>query len=173
MKGQKSHSSLWVIFFAVTVTLGIGGNLSRQAMAETKTQRGLNFAVPEDWPVEESGGIVAPVPVQDYVLKKFAEIKTELEALRQDIGGANPQTAFTSTSTTIQSYAPEVTERLDALEAEVQALKAGAEVWKTFEARFEKIDAEQKSLQTQMDDWKTWQEDVERRLGHIEFKLDI
>jgi len=37
----------------------------------TKTRNGLNFQVPEDWPIEKRGGIVAPIPTEEYISIKF------------------------------------------------------------------------------------------------------
>ena len=39
-----------------------------------RTQKGLRFTVPEDWPIEKRGGGLAPIPVEEYVLKRFKEI---------------------------------------------------------------------------------------------------
>ncbi len=61
-----------------------GGVLSVSA-EEPKTKKGLRFNVPEDWPVEERGGGLAPVPVEEYVLKRFKQVQDGLDALRGDL----------------------------------------------------------------------------------------
>ena len=62
--------------------------------AESKTQTdesayvvesrgGLNFKVPEDWPLEKVGNAVGPVKIEEYLSKKFAEINNKLKTLEQ------------------------------------------------------------------------------------------
>jgi len=46
-----------------------------------KTQKGLKFTVPEDWPIEERGGVVAPVPVEEYVTTRLKSIESRLDTL--------------------------------------------------------------------------------------------
>jgi len=53
----------------------------------TKTQNGLNFQVPDDWPIEKRGGIVAPIPTEEYVLIKFKEVEEEFRAVKADLTG--------------------------------------------------------------------------------------
>lgn len=52
---------------------------------EPKTQKGLRFNVPDDWPVEKRGGGLAPVPVEEYVLKRFKQVQDDLDTLRNDL----------------------------------------------------------------------------------------
>lgn len=48
-----------------------------------KTKNGLQFEVPEDWPIEERNGTVGPIPIEEYLAKKFNEVSTKLRTLEQ------------------------------------------------------------------------------------------
>jgi prefoldin subunit 5 len=52
---------------------------------DVKAMKGLNFQVPEDWPIEKRGGIVAPIPTEEYVAKKFKSVAEELQALKDEL----------------------------------------------------------------------------------------
>lgn len=49
-----------------------------------KTEEGLHFKLPPDWPVEKRKGVVAPVPVEEYLSRKFAGMESRLRALEQE-----------------------------------------------------------------------------------------
>ena len=53
--------------------------------ASVKTEKGLRFAVPEDWPIEEHGGALAPISVEEYVARKFKAIETRLEIIESGL----------------------------------------------------------------------------------------
>lgn len=46
-----------------------------------KTWKGLRFTVPPDWPIEERNNVIAPIPIEEYLAKKFSEMENRLEAL--------------------------------------------------------------------------------------------
>jgi len=46
----------------------------------TKEIKGFKFKVPADWPVEERGGTVAPIPTEEYLSKKFSAVTARFEA---------------------------------------------------------------------------------------------
>ena len=48
-----------------------------------KTQKGLHFDVPEDWPVEERNGVVAPIPIEEYLARKFSALDKRLAVLEK------------------------------------------------------------------------------------------
>ena len=50
-----------------------------------KTENGLNFNVPDDWPIEKRGGILGPIPTEEYILIKFTEAEEELQAMKDDL----------------------------------------------------------------------------------------
>ena len=56
-----------------------------QKSLPVKTRSGLNFKVPEDWPVEERNGILAPIPTEEYLVKKFRDIGSQLGTIQQQL----------------------------------------------------------------------------------------
>lgn len=52
-----------------------------------KSQQNLNFQVPPDWPIERRGGIVAPIPVEEYLAMKFKALDSRLQAMEQKVNG--------------------------------------------------------------------------------------
>ena len=57
------------------------------SVIKTRTQEGLHFRVPEDWPIEKRGGVVGPIPLEEYVAKKLSAIEARLKSLEQQVGG--------------------------------------------------------------------------------------
>ena len=51
----------------------------------TKTSEKLNFKVPPDWPIEKRGGVMAPIPIEEYLARKFAGISTQLQTLQERV----------------------------------------------------------------------------------------
>lgn len=45
------------------------------------TKEGLHFRVPEDMPIEQKGGIQAPVPFDEYMYGKFKQIDARLKGI--------------------------------------------------------------------------------------------
>ncbi|MBI3324655.1 MAG: hypothetical protein HYZ92_05185 [Candidatus Omnitrophica bacterium] len=52
-----------------------------------KSEDGLRFKLPADWPVEKRNGILAPVPIEEYLSKKFSGVESRLQQLEQQING--------------------------------------------------------------------------------------
>jgi len=52
-----------------------------------KSKNGLNFNVPEDWPIEKRGGILSPIPTEEYILIKFTEVEEEFQVMKADLTG--------------------------------------------------------------------------------------
>jgi hypothetical protein len=60
---------------------------SGDAVTVRKTKEGLHFQLPPDWPVEKRGGVVAPIPIEEYLAKKFSALEARLQAMEQQLGG--------------------------------------------------------------------------------------
>ncbi|MBI4340942.1 MAG: hypothetical protein HY598_01525 [Candidatus Omnitrophica bacterium] len=50
-----------------------------------KKKDGLRFNVPPDWPVEERNGAVGPIPIEEYLGRKFSSLESRLRVLEQQI----------------------------------------------------------------------------------------
>ncbi len=50
-----------------------------------KTKENLHFELPPDWPVEKRGGLVAPIPIEEYLAKRFKMIDSRSAAMEQRV----------------------------------------------------------------------------------------
>ena len=69
----------WAVTFSA---IGQNGLIYAQ---NTKEVDGLHFQVPEDWPVEKRGGVLGPIPTEEYVSIKFKEIDKEFLAVKDEL----------------------------------------------------------------------------------------
>ena len=51
-----------------------------------KTEDGLRFRLPSDWPVEKRGAVVAPIPVEEYLSRNVSGFEARLRAIEQQLG---------------------------------------------------------------------------------------
>ena len=81
----------WMIGMLVGVAIASGAPCAESADEQNtnatvvKNEDGLRFKVPSDWPVEKRGSIVAPIPVEEYLSKKFSAVETRLRQLEQQM----------------------------------------------------------------------------------------
>ena len=64
---------------------GDEGSASTQSQTVIKKKDGLRFNVPSDWPVEERNGAVGPIPIEEYLAKKFASLESRLRVIEQQV----------------------------------------------------------------------------------------
>jgi len=64
------------------LTLIIGNNIYAQS---SKKNKGLNFQVPDDWPIEKRGGLLGPIPIDEYVVMKFNIANEEISAVKNEL----------------------------------------------------------------------------------------
>jgi hypothetical protein len=62
-----------------------GDSAERATVRKTREQ--LHFELPADWPVEKRGGIVAPIPVEEYLAMKFKALESRLQTIEQRLNG--------------------------------------------------------------------------------------
>lgn len=53
----------------------------------TKTLKGINFNLPADWPLEERGGALGPIPIEEYLIMKFEKTASHFKQLEDQIAG--------------------------------------------------------------------------------------
>ena len=58
-----------------------------QDVTVRKTKEGLHFQLPSDWPVETRNGITAPIPMEEYLAKKFSSLENRLQSIEQRFNG--------------------------------------------------------------------------------------
>ena len=54
-----------------------------------QTKSGLHFRVPADWPIEERNGVTAPIPIEEYVTRKFTALEARIRTLEQQVSGSD------------------------------------------------------------------------------------
>lgn len=52
-----------------------------------KTYEKLHFELPPDWPIEKRNGMVAPIPVEEYLAHKFKALDQRFQGLEQRVNG--------------------------------------------------------------------------------------
>jgi len=62
------------------------GSAAEPATVE-KTAERLRFKVPPDWPIEKRGGIMAPIPIEEYLGRKFKILDAAVQGLEQRVSG--------------------------------------------------------------------------------------
>lgn len=62
-------------------------NISKEPVTVKKTEEGLHFNVPADWPIEKRGGITAPIPIEEYLARKFKALESRLQTLEDRFNG--------------------------------------------------------------------------------------
>lgn len=60
-----------------------GEEAAKEPATVQKTEQRLHFQLPPDWPIERRGGITAPIPIEEYLARKFKAIEAQLQALDQ------------------------------------------------------------------------------------------
>ena len=63
------------------------GGKDQEPATVRKTQDQLHFQLPPDWPIERRGGIVGPIPVEEYLAQKFNALDARLQMIEREING--------------------------------------------------------------------------------------
>ena len=83
------------LFFALVLALcsaagGLGAAEPNSAEGTVrKTKGGLQFQVPADWPIEERNGMVGPIPIEEYLGRKFKAIDAQLQGIEQRLSSVD------------------------------------------------------------------------------------
>ena len=72
---------------APTISRAEDASKGSEPVTVRKNKEGLNFTLPPDWPIEKRGGITAPIPVEEYLGKKFSAVESRLKLLEQQYNG--------------------------------------------------------------------------------------
>ena len=84
----------------------------------TKTQKGLRFNVPEDWPIEERGGVVAPIPVEEYISIKFKDIYSQIDSIKQDLSQK-----FEEINLAIEDFKSDTNDEFNKVDSNIESTK--------------------------------------------------
>jgi len=70
------HHVVAIIFISTLILCGDSSAEQKDGKATVrKSKNNLNFQIPEDWPIEERGGLVAPIPAEEYLAMKFENLE--------------------------------------------------------------------------------------------------
>ena len=58
-----------------------------QDVTVDKTSERLHFKVPADWPIEKRGGVTAPIPIEEYLARKFKALEGSVQSMEQRVNG--------------------------------------------------------------------------------------
>lgn len=78
------NGSTWPVKTAAVIGLILIANGYAYAQGPREA-KGLRFSVPEDWPIEKRGGVVAPIPTEEYVTIKFKAVEEEFRAVKDEL----------------------------------------------------------------------------------------
>ena len=90
---QRRYPKLPALAFLVTAFMGAAPvwaetpSAKEPAATVRKTEEGLHFDVPPDWPIEKRGGVIGPIPIEEYLGRKFQALTSQLQALEQRFNG--------------------------------------------------------------------------------------
>ena len=58
-----------------------------QDVTVERTSERLHFKVPADWPIEKRGGVTAPIPIEEYLARKFKALEGSVQSMEQRVNG--------------------------------------------------------------------------------------
>jgi hypothetical protein len=86
---RTGRIGLWpaslTVAVAAVVAVGAAAEDRKQDATSVRTADGLHFQLPPDWPVEKRGGLVAPIPVEEYLTQKFSALENRMQSLEKQV----------------------------------------------------------------------------------------
>ena len=175
---MERHKNLKDFFKKELVTLGImillfwaycSGNQTA-ADEPKRMEKGIKFNVPPNWPIEEKGGGLAPMPVEDYVLKRFKEIEGQLKELEKSLAEKNQAGVDPKFQNDLATKLEVISAQFKALSSDVQALRTDIQDFKDSQSRLNtRLDA----MDKERADVKKLMHDLEERVNFLKFQLKL
>ena len=88
----------------------------------TKELKGFKFKVPADWPVEDRDGQVGPVPVEEYLAKKFSAVSARFDAVEKQLAALETRVGEVERRPTTPAT---LEQRINVVEQRVTAVEHG------------------------------------------------
>lgn len=79
---KKSMNAGMIFVWMLSLAIVMGGFSHAESLTEIK---GLKFNVPEDWPIEKRNGIIAPIPIGEYITIKFEAVEEKFQAIKDEL----------------------------------------------------------------------------------------
>ena len=157
-----------LVWGAVSVTYG-------QAEKKPREQKGLKFDVPDDWPIEERGGVVAPIPVEEYVSQKFQEYDPRLEALQRELNSnfEELQKQLGSLEENLKEEIKKAREQIEPLRADITDLELAYDRLKAEQGRLARGKDPSEELKSQISLLTERLERLDRQITSLEFQIDL
>lgn len=84
---RKTLAALVCLLMAGAAVVSAEEATDAEKATVRKTQEKLHFQLPPDWPIERRGGMVGPIPVEEYLATKFKELDARLQVIQQQVNG--------------------------------------------------------------------------------------
>ena len=86
------HLAAWSVglltcLILIAVPMSWAEESPKESVTVRKTSERLNFNLPPDWPIEKRGGIMAPIPIEEYLARKFKAIESRLQGVEEHLNG--------------------------------------------------------------------------------------
>lgn len=95
---------LWVILFLAAGAVPVFAQEKNEKKGEaetlaqtTTTAEGIQFRLPEDWPVVKRGGGVGPAPIEEYLAIKFNKIEARFQKIEERLSAFEEKAAEAQT----------------------------------------------------------------------------
>ncbi len=110
---SRKKLALLLLVFVVLTPLNIS-HAEDNPDRTIKSAKGLNFNVPPDWPLEDRGGSLSPIPVEEYLIMKFKKSDERFKQMeaRLDLQSEN----FTKRIAALEEQITAIDNRLENLE---------------------------------------------------------
>ncbi|OGX37012.1 MAG: hypothetical protein A3G91_06235 [Omnitrophica WOR_2 bacterium RIFCSPLOWO2_12_FULL_50_9] len=143
------------------------------------SQKGLHFGVPEDWPIEKRGGVLAPVPMEEYVMTRFKNTASQFETIKSELTGL-----IQGIRADLEDFKNSSRQRLETLQQELEFIKnnnrrtdsvpapsTDSDQIKSLEHR---IEAFHKDLTQKVESLRlSFEEMDQKKIRNLQFNLDV
>ncbi|MFC1709578.1 hypothetical protein ACFL2J_05960 [Candidatus Omnitrophota bacterium] len=167
-----------VCIFALLIS-GLISSYAQEEVEDTiRTQKGLRFTVPEDWPIEERNGVVAPIPIEEYIDIKFKRIISQLDSFKKDLSSKFEKI---NSDSDVSKY--ELSGKFDELKSSIEsATQDSQELFvslDTLEAKLSSVEESLRDLSLKLkasevkdENMAELYKDIESRIGQLETDVE-
>ena len=143
-----------ILLGSISLIFAAQGNSCAQS---SKKVGKLNFQLPEDWPIEKRGGLISPIPTEEYVSIKFEEIEKEFQTIKDGF-----LKKFKGFESDLKSIEEDISKEVKKLQSQSEAqggvganltdIRSGMELFKNELARLDrKITGKIKDMQSKLE----------------------
>ncbi|MCK5177957.1 MAG: hypothetical protein KAR32_00375 [Candidatus Omnitrophica bacterium] len=164
----RKHACLSFVFI---VSIGMMFVAYGNSYAQGSKKVGqLNFLLPDDWPVEKRGGLVAPIPTEEYVSIKFKEIEKEFQTIRGDLSEK-----FQGLESGLKNIEKDLLEEMEALRSKNEEEGLGrnlTDILSSIETLKGELDRLDRKMTKKIKDMQVKLEEIDPEIEFIKENLD-